>query len=55
MKFEQGDIVRTLSGRVDWELSWSPQPGRWWMKSGMSGRQKLVWEHQIRPWNPGER
>lgn len=51
--YRKGDIVRTLAGRIDWELDWSPQPGRWWMKSGMSGRRKLVYEHQIKPWVPG--
>ena len=53
MNFQKGDIVRTDSGSVDWEVDWSPRDGWWWFISGMSGRRRLVRDHQIKPWVPG--
>lgn len=52
MSFQAGDVVRMKTGLVDWDLRWSPREGWWWMKSGMTGRNKLVREDQIKPWKP---
>lgn len=51
--YETGDVVRMLTGRVDWEIVRPGYaPGSWWIKSGMSGRHKRVYHHQIKPWKP---
>lgn len=52
MKFQKGDIVRFIEGKVDWEVTWSPCEGKVWLKSGMSGRHKLAYENYLKPWKP---
>lgn len=65
MKFEKGDIVRYIEGKVDWEvkhginmggtLGADGPPARYYIiESGMSGRRYTAWEHELKPWVPGD-
>ena len=60
MKFKQGDIVRFITGKVDWEVDWPVDPIAGWrsgyyiLKSPMSGRRRSAYEHELKAWVPHE-
>lgn len=52
MKFQKGDIVRFLLGKVDWEVAVVTNR-HYILKSPMSGRHRSAFEHELKPWTPG--
>lgn len=56
MKFQKGDVVLIGTGKVHWEvlgLVYENVPGRYLLKSPMSGYTRDVLEHELKPWTPG--
>lgn len=57
MKFQKGDVVLIGNGKVHWEVLAGGHEilteSRYLLLSPMSGRRKVAFEHQIKPWTPG--
>lgn len=58
MRFKKGDIVLIGNGKVHWEVIIDPNEFklgyRYLLESGLTGRRRLAWEKDLKPWVPGD-